>query len=181
MSKEHEHFRAMETIGGTCKVCKKTDGTLRHILVKEEYPGGKLDPRWVLVICKPCARQVFNTDVPGHVNRLIHKRYENRARRYMGFSDDYMIQCRDLDVPVKPSTCVSCHWFNGYTGSWITGIMCAFRTEQDGKDAERIKMVFDLVCPDCNGALDDNRIQSGRHKGHGSISCPACKKNHVWI
>jgi hypothetical protein len=46
---------------------------------------------------------------------------------------------------------------------------------------ERSKKIDGIICPDCGGVLTDNTIKEGTHKGHGNISCYACRKVHVII
>ena len=43
---------------------------------------------------------------------------------------------------------------------------------------DSLKIFNELKCPRCGTDLVDNE---GRHKGHGSIYCPECKKALVWI
>ena len=46
---------------------------------------------------------------------------------------------------------------------------------------ERDKKIDAMICPDCDGPLEDHTRKSGRYEGHGKITCPACEKAVVII
>lgn len=187
MSREFDGWVAAGTIGGPCKSCDRDDTTETYVVIKQYYKGGRLEPRIVAMFCQKCAGQIFATDIPEKITRLLQQRFKMRGGQYLGFRD-YWINCKmkqsefyESPESIRPCVCVGCEWFSGFRGSWLSGILCAYRTEEDKKQAARIKQVFDLVCPDCDGELSDNRIKEGSHKGHGNIACVACNKVHIII
>jgi len=50
-----------------------------------------------------------------------------------------------------------------------------------GKMRERDKKIDAMLCPDCDGLLVEHVRRDGRHKGHGKITCPACRTTVVTI
>jgi hypothetical protein len=187
MSREFDGWNVSEAFSGTCKSCEKTQVAVTHVVIKQHYKGGRLEPRTVATFCQKCAGQIFATDIPEKIKRLLHQKFKMRGGQYLGFRD-YWINCKlkeeefyESPESVRPCVCVNCEWFSGFRGVWFSGILCAYRTAQDKKDEARLKQILAMVCPDCGGELTDNTIKEGSHKGHGNIACEACAKVHIII
>ena len=46
---------------------------------------------------------------------------------------------------------------------------------------EQGKKIDAMICPTCDGPLEDHTRKSGRYKGHGKITCSVCEKAVVII
>jgi len=173
--------KAVRESDGPCMGCK-TEKAERFLSVVMTYQHPNIPDRSLITVCPTCTTEVFNTSNP--VEILAHIRAKHpyfHSAQYLGFDDKYRIRCKETGMLTRTGVCVECQWFAHFDESHLSGIFCSYQTDEDIKERERTKKIWALECPECGGKLDDNRIKEGSHKGHGSISCPKCEKNLVWI
>lgn len=112
----------------------------------------------------------------------------NSCRHFTGIGDKACkIGIEYATVRDRPNRTISCLKMNGSFMSHND--LCSqqeFPTLEEAEAEiatirEQGKKIDAMICPFCDGPLEDHTRKNGRYKGHGKITCPACDKAVVII